>query len=482
MIRHFVNDCMPKGISFIPSSDNKRSHTSGGDIEYTEGAKLNSKESKPKPLPRVSEPRQESGFSSWLKRRREHQAKKDEVRLAATDPTLPEMTPGDTVTPGLSTNLISGEIYEDEEADRRRRADELRRLQQIRTKIPSQPAVVVEAAQPDPAPSAVHEGEVVGLGQAPDLLQALPFVAQHVVDPAPAGLHEPVAPQPPILTTAPVVVNSGPVLKTKPSESKKSKRERKHREKKSLKSKRPVKHAELPVPNRGVMHQAPEQTGESRSVDVNLIPHAVLEGLKSRNRIQDLLFVAAGAAVAVFIGFGLMKWYQGQLNVDIRDTEQQIAQVEARINSYDSLQASASDLQDELTGLDEVLNQHIYWTPFLEYLEASTLPTVYYRSMSGSAKTGSFTFNAVALDYSQIDPQARLLRESALVDGVNISAASQYTESRGPETTAELSPGSVAGSSSPEQTYVSFSMTVQFSPLLFRHERRSLDRQIETSL
>ncbi len=433
---------MAKGISFIPSSSGKRSRKDDRNVEYTEGEKLSrpAQAAQPEPERPMPAAKRPSGFSAWLARRKQKEGKHEEVKAAAQEPQVPESTPGDNVINVPLNDFLQGEIYQDEEADRKRRLGELARLQALRSSS-RKPAAPKEVSQVDPAP------------------------APHV--------------EPPIAPPAPVVAPE----QQKPKKEQKKKRAKKpKRPKKKRLSKKQVKRSKQPKPpapaksetclpvvavsTGGKMHEVPSTPEDAVRLDVNLIPDAVLQELRSRNRIQDLLLVAVASAVVVFAGYGIMKWYQNELNVDIQETEQQVADVERKIGSYGELQAEAVELDDELVSLQEVLGQHIYWTPFLDFVESHTLPTVYYQSLAGSSVTGSFTFSSVALDYSQIDPQARLLRQSEMVNSVTITSAAEYVsdatggDSRNAEVTDDGG-----------QTYVKFTMTVQFSPKLFRHAR-----------
>jgi len=201
---------------------------------------------------------------------------------------------------------------------------------------------------------------------------------------------------------------------------------------------------------------------------VNLIPNTVLEELHRRNRLRDLGYNAIGLVGIVFLVFGALNLYQQKISVDTRVTEEAISDIEQQITQFQFVQQEALYTNDRLIGVDTVLNNHVYWTPLLEELERITLPTVYYYTMAGSATTRQFTLGAYTTDYSFIEPQVRLMRESDLIEQVNVSSATAS------QVVVNEKEGVVAkGEISETQTLVSFTMTVTFTPEVFQYHTRT---------
>lgn len=201
---------------------------------------------------------------------------------------------------------------------------------------------------------------------------------------------------------------------------------------------------------------------DTTALDVNLIPDEILDQLRARNYLRELVYVAVAALMIVLIVFAAMNIYQRKLATDTATIEAQIQEFDREIAGYISLQTEISTLSGRLSSLHSVLDSHVYWSPFMEKLEELTVSTVYYTSMSGSANTGQFSFNAIARSYSDLDAQVRVMRQSPYVKAVQVTsaAATQETVSEGEEESAE-----------DEETIptVSFILTVEFDPALFEY-------------
>lgn len=192
---------------------------------------------------------------------------------------------------------------------------------------------------------------------------------------------------------------------------------------------------------------------------VNLLPDQLITELHPRNRVRDLVVTALSGCVLVLLVYGGMNLYQQKIVVDTKQVEEEIAAVDTTIASYAALQTKAQEIDRRLGGLESVLDSHVMWTPFLTAIEELTLPTVYYTSLSGSAASGSFTFDAVTAKYDQIDPQVRVFRAAPQVRAVTVSSAHEVTIQ--PTATTDSTPAAEGTSA------VAFTMSVEFDPSLF---------------
>lgn len=71
-----------------------------------------------------------------------------------------------------------------------------------------------------------------------------------------------------------------------------------------------------------------------------------------------------------------------------------------------------------------LLSRHLYWTRFFRFLEATTIPDVYYTNLSVDPK-GAIRLAAVGRDFAAVARQLRALEESEDVERVRITKAAQ---------------------------------------------------------
>jgi Tfp pilus assembly protein PilN len=221
-----------------------------------------------------------------------------------------------------------------------------------------------------------------------------------------------------------------------------------------------VQAAPTAAPVKGKRHRHADLLDSLPVTEVNLIPDAVLNEFENRNRVRDLGFVALLMVVLVMLTWGGFKIYERKITTDTVAVESDIATLNQQIATFKKTQAAAEDVSGRLDALDQVMQAHVYWTPFLSMLEDLTLPTVYYTTMTGSANGGVFTFDVVAQAYNQIAPQVALFKASPLVSSVTVSSIQLFQ------------PSTVISSTPVDETAaegVSFKLTVQFTNDAFVH-------------
>ncbi len=87
--------------------------------------------------------------------------------------------------------------------------------------------------------------------------------------------------------------------------------------------------------------------------------------------------------------------------------------------------------------------------------------------MSGSATTRVFTFDAVTTDYSFIEPQVLLFRDSDMVESAHVTSAVAA------ESTLATGEDAIAAADEEETvTEVSFTVSVKFASELFEYHVR----------
>lgn len=203
------------------------------------------------------------------------------------------------------------------------------------------------------------------------------------------------------------------------------------------------------------------QEMDTSALDVNLIPDEILDQLRARNYLRELVYVALAGIMVVLIAFAALNIYQRKIATDTATLETQIQEFDSEIAGYIALQTEISALSQRLESLHNVLEAHVYWSPFLEKLEELTLATVYYTGMTGSANTGQFTFNAVAKSYQDVDAQVRVLRQAPEVLSVSVTSVAA-TQATATEESTETT------TATGEQT-VSFIIAIEFDAELFEY-------------
>ncbi|MFC1597917.1 PilN domain-containing protein [Patescibacteria group bacterium] len=481
---------MKKGISFIPSDKEERFGHQRDDsaVVYTAGERLSAEPEVMKP----TKPKQESAFSKWRKKRQAAKEAEDARKKIEEERKNAEKVRERAEEERKKAEKARERAREKAEEARKKAEEEKEKAAEKPPKMhkgklvdpDESPDLLEDLGKPVvlPEPPKIHEGKKVDPDEAPDLLDDLMKPKEDLGDHK-APKHKPEAATADLLEAARLElaekiaaaafeVDEAPDLAEprKGEETEKAKK-KKVKPEKAKKEKKPKQ--KKPRPKK---EEAKKEEDEYEvKLDVNLVPHEVKKEFKQKNRLAELVLIIFAFVILVGAAYTGLRWYEKDLNAQTQGIQLQTDQVNADIARYTGLRRDAGAVNERLDGVAEVLERHVYWTPLLELVEDQTLPTVYYRSISGSADTGVFSFDVVATDYAQVEPQVRLYRESSFVKSVNTSSAVQFTVAED-ETTAEESTTdeeAAAGSAKnkPAETRVNFSMSIEFEPALFNHPR-----------
>ncbi len=164
------------------------------------------------------------------------------------------------------------------------------------------------------------------------------------------------------------------------------------------------------------------QKEKDRNVfDINLAKEEVTIFIDWQENIN---FLITCLLVPVFvIGFlyaGLIFWQTQKISRnsmyvgEIAELRQKQIEAERGIEDIITFQKKLKIAQD-------LLDKHIYWTNFFEFLEKNTLRDVYYSGISGNTD-GVYTFDAKGNDFSSITEQVKVFRNNSYVKEVSVNA------------------------------------------------------------
>ncbi len=190
-------------------------------------------------------------------------------------------------------------------------------------------------------------------------------------------------------------------------------------------AKAPSKKMSEPAPDKSgnKMHQ-PDSVNGFLSPKVNLVP----EGTAAE--AQGIPWGLYGGIVAVVLGvwvgvsgFAIMR--ANKAESAISEANARLSQVRTVVKEYEADKNAQLALQKQFIYVKDLIEGHVYWTPFLQKLEETTIPDVYYLGMSAN-ENGEVTLRAVAKNYSAAARQIRAFeRASGFVSSIQVSQVRQ---------------------------------------------------------
>ena len=144
---------------------------------------------------------------------------------------------------------------------------------------------------------------------------------------------------------------------------------------------------------------------------VNLVPEGAAEIVGGSSWILGTVILIFTVAFWVIVGgIGVSKVKKAEArSLQLND---QISQIQKVINEFDSSKSASQTLQKQLSAIEELVNEHIYWTVVLEHLEKNTIPDVYYRAITAERASNKIIVEGIAKDYAAAARQIRAFEKT----------------------------------------------------------------------
>ncbi len=193
-----------------------------------------------------------------------------------------------------------------------------------------------------------------------------------------------------------------------------------------------------------------ENLQNPKILEVNLIKdeaRVVFDWNKNLSLLFLVLFIAALLVVEVYIG---LNWWEKEESANSQTLDTNVATVVREIAAIKNQADNALTYKTKSVLVNDLLNNHVYWTNFFNWLEKNTLSTVKYDGFNGDL-SGNYSLAATAATYSQASWQVKAFLDDPLTRSVDVS-----TVSAGSGISRDAGPG------------VNFSLLLQVNPEIFK--------------
>ncbi|MBN2884704.1 hypothetical protein JXE04_02150 [Patescibacteria group bacterium] len=167
----------------------------------------------------------------------------------------------------------------------------------------------------------------------------------------------------------------------------------------------------------------PNLSQNPKILEVNLIKNEMRVDFDWNQHLSTLLFsVIVTALFVAEIYFGLNWWAEYENNRVIA-SELKYRQVSTDIVTLRTESDQILAFKEKVDAASSLLDNHIYWTNFLDWLEKNTLSTVTYSGFSGKSD-GIYDLTASANTFREVSWQTRAFLADSSVISVNVNEAS----------------------------------------------------------
>jgi len=167
-----------------------------------------------------------------------------------------------------------------------------------------------------------------------------------------------------------------------------------------------------------------KETERPWTLKTNLIKEEVTTFVNWEKNIVILISAFIFSALVIGGAYGYLSFKEYQTRIKEKALSAEIADLKEKIQQAKSRVEEADNFQKRLNYAAALLDKHVYWTEFFDFLEKNTLASTFYSgAFSGNTKS-DFKFSVSAKSYRDIDTQLRVFREHEFVKEAKTSSAS----------------------------------------------------------
>lgn len=182
-----------------------------------------------------------------------------------------------------------------------------------------------------------------------------------------------------------------------------------------------VKGAEKNYKEKKVVEEKKAEWERTDVLETNLIEGEMVSFFNVKKNISFLIIVFSLVILILGGSYLGMYFWTKEINKTTEDSTRVSGAQNQQITVLEKEKKEIYTFGRKLELVEYLLNNHVYWTNFLRFLEENTLNEVYYISFSGDLG-GSYGLPAVTQNYSLIDKQIETFLKNKEVNEVSVKS------------------------------------------------------------
>ncbi len=186
--------------------------------------------------------------------------------------------------------------------------------------------------------------------------------------------------------------------------------------------------------------EAPEEKADKKVphiLETNLIKDEIIVFFDWQKNVFYFLLFFISACLLVAGAYGVLSWREHRAEAHYQEIVNKSEGLDQQITSKKKEMADIFVFREKLKLASILLDQHIYWTPFFDFLEKNTLGDVYYLGFAGDTE-GEYVLPAVARDFGAIESQVKQLLNNKYVLKAEVEQGSTILQDFGEGTTSAV--------------------------------------------
>ena len=159
-------------------------------------------------------------------------------------------------------------------------------------------------------------------------------------------------------------------------------------------------------------------------IKVNLLPKKVAQGIKLNQKQWKMISsITAGLMIVTFAIAGLVIFSQKSSYASkSSDWDQKLTSINSQISGGEEVAQKAEGLQEQLEAIQELLNNHTYWSKAFKEIARLTPANVQLTNLSGET-TGKLNLAGITSDYRAAAAFVKSLESSPYFQNIDLGSA-----------------------------------------------------------
>ncbi len=168
-------------------------------------------------------------------------------------------------------------------------------------------------------------------------------------------------------------------------------------------------------------------------LETNLIDKSEFNFFDSEKKFKYIFISVLGAVLLVGILYLVLLFWENMELDKLKQRKAEIETLKTKVIKMEKTLSEPKKFQKELDTAVKLLDKHIYWTNFFNFLEQKTLANVYYQNGFSGGIDGKYNLLARTSDYLGIKNQLTFLAQDQRISKLFVDEVKNYEEIITPE-------------------------------------------------
>jgi hypothetical protein len=170
---------------------------------------------------------------------------------------------------------------------------------------------------------------------------------------------------------------------------------------------------------------------EEATIKTNLIKSEGVTYFDWKDKLKVLGINILLTLVILGTAYGYLEYRERGVTKKSTDILEDIENLKSKIEALEEEALVVDEFQAKLDLVNGLLEKHVYWTNFFEFLEANLLSDVYLDGSFSGDVNGDFRLLSFAPSFSDLTDQTRIIRNNEKINEVSIELGSLKTSGEG---------------------------------------------------